>query len=143
MEPVGCGALKLHGPDPAEVKRMWVAPTVRGLGVGRRLLAELEDCARERAVTAPDATRAQPILIRRKVTRTPIARALGPGVGHSQRNNRVASPPATTAVATSTSRLVPVGTVPAQASPRASAAAPGGVQLLKVRSPSGMISSGR
>jgi DNA-binding MarR family transcriptional regulator/GNAT superfamily N-acetyltransferase len=41
-EPVGCGALKLHPGAPAEVKRMWVAPSVRGFGLGRRLLAELE-----------------------------------------------------------------------------------------------------
>src|SRR4051812_15685961 len=41
-EPVGCGALKLHGPEPAEIKRMWVSPAVRGLGLGRRLLGELE-----------------------------------------------------------------------------------------------------
>ena len=41
-EPVGCGALKFHGDAPAEIKRMWVSPAVRGLGVGRRLLAELE-----------------------------------------------------------------------------------------------------
>jgi GNAT superfamily N-acetyltransferase len=41
-QPVGCGGLKLHGRDPAEIKRMWVAPTSRGLGVGRRLLRELE-----------------------------------------------------------------------------------------------------
>jgi ribosomal protein S18 acetylase RimI-like enzyme/DNA-binding MarR family transcriptional regulator len=41
-EPAGCGALKLHGDGPAEIKRMWVAPAVRGLGLGRRLLAELE-----------------------------------------------------------------------------------------------------
>ena len=41
-EPAGCGALKFHGKDPAEVKRMWVSPAVRGLGLGRRLLAELE-----------------------------------------------------------------------------------------------------
>ncbi len=41
-EPVGCGALKFHGDAPAEVKRMWVSPGVRGLGLGRRLLAELE-----------------------------------------------------------------------------------------------------
>jgi len=41
-EPVGCGALKLHDDAPAEIKRMWVSPAVRGLGVGRRLLAELE-----------------------------------------------------------------------------------------------------
>lgn len=41
-EAVGCGALKLHGRRPAEIKRMWVATSVRGLGIGRRLLAELE-----------------------------------------------------------------------------------------------------
>ena len=33
-EPVGCGALKLHPGAPAEIKRMWVAPSVRGLGLG-------------------------------------------------------------------------------------------------------------
>ena len=41
-EPAGCGALKFHPGAPAEIKRMWVAPAVRGLGLGRRLLAELE-----------------------------------------------------------------------------------------------------
>jgi DNA-binding MarR family transcriptional regulator/GNAT superfamily N-acetyltransferase len=41
-EPIGCGALKFHGDAPAEIKRMWVAPAARGLGLGRRLLAELE-----------------------------------------------------------------------------------------------------
>jgi DNA-binding MarR family transcriptional regulator/GNAT superfamily N-acetyltransferase len=45
-EPVGCGALRLHGRGPAEIKRMWVAPSARGLGLGRRLLRELEDQAR-------------------------------------------------------------------------------------------------
>jgi DNA-binding MarR family transcriptional regulator/GNAT superfamily N-acetyltransferase len=41
-EPVGCGALKFHDDAPAEIKRMWVAHSVRGLGLGRRLLTELE-----------------------------------------------------------------------------------------------------
>lgn len=41
-EPVGCGALKFHPSAPAEIKRMWVSPAARGLGAGRRLLAELE-----------------------------------------------------------------------------------------------------
>ena len=49
-EPIGCGALKLHGRGPAEVKRMWVATAARGLGVGRRILGELERHARERGV---------------------------------------------------------------------------------------------
>jgi DNA-binding MarR family transcriptional regulator/GNAT superfamily N-acetyltransferase len=44
-DPVGCGALKFHGRRPAELKRMWVAPSARGLGLGRRLLAELERLA--------------------------------------------------------------------------------------------------
>jgi DNA-binding MarR family transcriptional regulator/GNAT superfamily N-acetyltransferase len=41
-EPVGCGALKFYGDQPTELKRMWVAEWARGLGIGRRLLAELE-----------------------------------------------------------------------------------------------------
>jgi len=51
-ELVGCGALKLHGKAPAELKRMWVSPSVRGLGLGRRLLRELEDRAREAGAKA-------------------------------------------------------------------------------------------
>ena len=46
-EPVGCGALKLHADAPAEIKRMWVAQRARGLGLGRRLLLDLERHARE------------------------------------------------------------------------------------------------
>jgi DNA-binding MarR family transcriptional regulator/GNAT superfamily N-acetyltransferase len=41
-EPVGSGALKLHRDGTAEIKRMWVAPAARGLGLGRRLLGDLE-----------------------------------------------------------------------------------------------------
>jgi ribosomal protein S18 acetylase RimI-like enzyme len=47
---IGCGALKLHGDDPAEIKRMWVDREARGLGLGRRLLAELERHASARGV---------------------------------------------------------------------------------------------
>src|SRR6266851_3042071 len=46
-EPVGCGALKCHA-GYGEIKRMWVAPSARGLGVGTRILHHLEDLARER-----------------------------------------------------------------------------------------------
>ncbi len=43
--PIGCGALKFHDGAPAELKRMWVSPDARGLGLGRRLLRELEQDA--------------------------------------------------------------------------------------------------
>ena len=44
-KPIGCGALKFHPGEPTEIKRMWVADSARGLGLGRRLLAELEERA--------------------------------------------------------------------------------------------------
>jgi len=47
-EPIGCGGLKFHGTEPTELKRMWVSPSARGLGVGKRLLIELERRAAER-----------------------------------------------------------------------------------------------
>ena len=46
-EPIGCGAVKHHADAPAEIKRMWIAPRARGLGLGRRLLQTLESCARD------------------------------------------------------------------------------------------------
>ncbi len=52
-EPVGCGAVKHHDDAPSEIKRMWVADHARGLGIGRRLLAELEaEAARSGARSA-------------------------------------------------------------------------------------------
>ncbi|WP_109508587.1 helix-turn-helix domain-containing GNAT family N-acetyltransferase [Nocardioides speluncae] len=50
-EPVGCGSVKHHG-DWAEVKRVWVAPSARGLGLARRIMSELETLAAERGATA-------------------------------------------------------------------------------------------
>ena len=46
-EPIACGALKLPPGEPAEIKRLWVAPGARRLGVARRVLAELEAQARQ------------------------------------------------------------------------------------------------
>ncbi len=48
---VGCGALLVeNGGVVGQIKRMWVSPAVRGMGVGRRLLAELEALARKAGV---------------------------------------------------------------------------------------------
>jgi DNA-binding MarR family transcriptional regulator len=41
-EPVGCGAVRHRPGAVSELKRMWVAESARGLGIGRRLLTELE-----------------------------------------------------------------------------------------------------
>jgi DNA-binding MarR family transcriptional regulator/GNAT superfamily N-acetyltransferase len=46
-EPIGCGAIKHHPGEPSDIKRMWVAESARGLGIGRRLLRELEQLARD------------------------------------------------------------------------------------------------
>ncbi len=58
--PVGCGALRRLredavlgglGPLVGEIKRMYVAPDVRGQGIGRALLARLEEDARSLGLT--------------------------------------------------------------------------------------------
>ncbi|MEU1123647.1 helix-turn-helix domain-containing GNAT family N-acetyltransferase [Streptomyces sp. NPDC005899] len=65
-EPIGCAGLKLPREAPAEVKRMWVAPEARGLGLGRRFLTELETRAAAHG---------------RDVLRLDTNRALGPAIG--------------------------------------------------------------
>jgi DNA-binding MarR family transcriptional regulator len=47
-EPVGCGAVKHHPGEVSDIKRMWIAESARGLGLGRRLLEHLEEIARKR-----------------------------------------------------------------------------------------------
>ena len=46
-EPVGCGALKEYAPGTMEIKRMYVPPQKRNLGIASKVLAELETWARE------------------------------------------------------------------------------------------------
>jgi DNA-binding MarR family transcriptional regulator/GNAT superfamily N-acetyltransferase len=45
-QPIGCGALKSKDKKTGEIKRMWVHPDARGLGVGRRILDALEEKAK-------------------------------------------------------------------------------------------------
>ncbi|MBB2144221.1 GNAT family N-acetyltransferase [Pedobacter sp. LMG 31464] len=44
---VGCGAIKAYTQDTMEVKRMFVSPTKRGLGIASTILNELEIWAKE------------------------------------------------------------------------------------------------
>ena len=44
--PVGCGAVRRLDERDAELKRMFVQPALRGRGIGRALLAALEEQAR-------------------------------------------------------------------------------------------------
>ena len=64
-EAVGCGGLKFHGDGPAELKRMWVAPAVRGLGLGRRPAGRAGGAGR-----------------RARGHRPPAGNQRGPGRGH-------------------------------------------------------------
>lgn len=48
--PIGCVGLKGSGGDVAEIKRLWVAPSARGLGLAKRLMAAAENCARELSI---------------------------------------------------------------------------------------------
>jgi GNAT superfamily N-acetyltransferase len=45
--PAGCGGVQLFGREYAEVKRMFVRPQFRGLGLGRLILDRLTSHARE------------------------------------------------------------------------------------------------
>lgn len=49
---VGCGAVKRLNAELGSVKRMWIAEEMRGLGVGRRILAAIEGEARRLGFTA-------------------------------------------------------------------------------------------
>jgi GNAT superfamily N-acetyltransferase len=50
--PIACGALKHDGSGIGEIKRMWVSRDSRGLGLGRQMLAALEQEARDRGLRA-------------------------------------------------------------------------------------------
>ncbi|MBR9764260.1 MAG: MarR family transcriptional regulator [Rhodobacteraceae bacterium] len=49
--PIGCVGLKGQGGPLAEIKRLWIAPSARGLGLSRRLMSEIEARARALRIT--------------------------------------------------------------------------------------------
>ena len=48
--PAGCGGIKLFGSEYGELKRMYVRPQFRGLGLGKSMLEHLAAYAREHGV---------------------------------------------------------------------------------------------
>ena len=48
--PAGCGGIKLFGQEYGEIKRMYVRPQFRGLGLGKLMLNHLADFARGQGV---------------------------------------------------------------------------------------------
>ncbi|WP_298493754.1 helix-turn-helix domain-containing GNAT family N-acetyltransferase [uncultured Maritimibacter sp.] len=52
--PIGCGGLKGHWEDATpwgEVKRLWIAPSARGLGLAKRFMTRIEEAARTLGMT--------------------------------------------------------------------------------------------
>ncbi|MGA9659046.1 MAG: GNAT family N-acetyltransferase [Asticcacaulis sp.] len=49
--PIGCGGLKQLDEQTGEIKRVWLHPASRGLGVGKRIIIALEDMARQSGMT--------------------------------------------------------------------------------------------
>ena len=48
--PLACGGVQLYGREYGEVKRMYVRPSSRGLGLGKRMLAQIAGYTREQGV---------------------------------------------------------------------------------------------
>jgi N-acetylglutamate synthase-like GNAT family acetyltransferase len=61
---IGCAGLKRTGPDEGELLRMAVSPSVRGGGVGARLVSELMEFARRSGVRHVHLTTANPTAAR-------------------------------------------------------------------------------
>lgn len=43
---LGCGGVQALDDAAAEIRRMWIAPPARGIGLGREMLRQLEEAAR-------------------------------------------------------------------------------------------------
>jgi len=50
--PIGCGAVRILQPPTGEIRHMWVHPDARRMGLGRRLVTDLERHALDLGVTA-------------------------------------------------------------------------------------------
>jgi putative acetyltransferase len=74
-EAVGCGAIRRLDTERAELKRMFVAPAQRGRGVGRAIVAALENEARRLGISR---------LVLETGTRLPAAIALYERSGYSR-----------------------------------------------------------
>src|SRR4051794_23439396 len=48
--PAGCGGVKLVGSEYGEIKRMYVRPQFRGLGLAKLMLAHLQDYTRAQGI---------------------------------------------------------------------------------------------
>lgn len=46
-KPVGCGAIQLQAPGYAELKRMYVRPNMRGKGIAKQIVSEIEAFAKQ------------------------------------------------------------------------------------------------
>jgi ribosomal protein S18 acetylase RimI-like enzyme len=75
---VGCGAILWMDDSTAEIKRMWVDATHRGIGLGKRLLGHLESHARSaqkrRVVLDTNQSLAEAISLYRNLGYEPIER---------------------------------------------------------------------
>lgn len=49
-EPAGCGGIQFFEEGYGELKRMFVRPQYRGMGLGRQLILHLEEVARQRGI---------------------------------------------------------------------------------------------
>lgn len=77
-DPMGCGGVVFMDEHRGEIKRMWISPSSRGLGLGKRLLAHLEDLAasagRTRVVLDTNSSLTQAIAMYESAGYAPIER---------------------------------------------------------------------
>ena len=77
-EPMGCGGVVFMDEHSGEIKRMWISPASRGLGLGKRLLAHLEllaaDAGRMRVVLDTNSSLTQAIAMYEAAGYTAIER---------------------------------------------------------------------